>query len=84
MGGVFCNPVIEDRWKKFIDENEPWLWIRSPGKVPEDTVQWNNVLGRTDLNVKELTSLREGLHEMMPCDRRQHFAAINDLREHPE
>ena len=36
-----------------------------------------------DPNVKELTSLREGLHDMMQCDRRQHFAAGNDLHEHP-
>ena len=32
--------------------------------------------------VKELTLLREGLHEMMQCYRRQHFAASNDLHEH--
>ena len=27
--------------------------------------------------------LREGLHAMMQCYRRPHFAAGNDLREHP-
>ena len=37
-----------------------------------------------DPNVKELMPLREGLHEMMQCDRRQHFAAGNDLHEHQE
>ena len=50
--------------------------------VPEDTVHGTTSC-RTDLNVKELTSLREGLHGMMQCDRRQHFAASNDLHEHP-
>ena len=34
-------------------------------------------------SVKELTLLREGLHEMIQYYRRQHFAASNDLREHP-
>ena len=33
--------------------------------------------------VKELTLLREGLHEMMQSYRRQHFAANDDLHEHP-
>ena len=31
-----------------------------------------------------VTSTREGLHEMMQCHRRQHFAASNDLREHED
>ena len=30
-----------------------------------------------------VTSTREGLHGMMQCYRRQHFAASNDLHEHP-
>ena len=29
------------------------------------------------------TSTREGLREMMQCYRRQHFAASNDLHQHP-
>ena len=33
--------------------------------------------------VKELMPLREGLHEMMQCYRRQHYAASNDLHERP-
>ena len=33
--------------------------------------------------VKELTLLREGLHEMMQCYKQQHFAASDDLHEHP-
>ena len=33
--------------------------------------------------VKELTLLREGLHGMMQCYMQQHFAASNDLHEHP-
>ena len=31
-----------------------------------------------------VTSTREGLHCMMQCYRRQHFAASNDLREHED
>ena len=33
--------------------------------------------------VKELPPLREGLHEMMQCYKRQHFAASEDLHEYP-
>ena len=33
--------------------------------------------------VKELMSPREGLREMVLCYRRHHFAANNDLHEHP-
>ena len=82
-GWSILQPSNRRSLEEFIDENEPWLWIRSPSKFLR-TQCMEQRLGRTDLNVKELTSLREGLHEMMPCDRRQHFAAINDLREHPE
>ena len=38
---------------------------------------------RTDLNVKEWMPLREGLHERMQCDMRQHFAECYWLHEHP-
>ena len=37
----------------------------------------------SDQHMKKLMSLCEGLHEMMQCYRRQHFAASNDLHEHP-
>ena len=45
-------------------------------------------LARTDLNVKELKSVREGFHEMMQCYMRQHFADrywldLYWLHEHP-
>ena len=36
-----------------------------------------------DPNVKELIPLREDLHEMIQCYRRQHCAASKDLHEHP-
>ena len=36
-----------------------------------------------DPNVKEWMPLRDGLHEMMQCYRRQHFVASNDLQKHP-
>ena len=36
-----------------------------------------------DPNVKELMPLCEGLHDMMQCYRRQHFAASYDLHERP-
>ena len=34
-------------------------------------------------NVKESKPLCEDLHEMMQCYGGQHFAACNDLQEHP-
>ena len=45
----------------------------------------NDTIGsmKTDLNVKEWMSLREGLHERMQCDMRQHFAERYWLHEHP-
>ena len=72
---MFCNPEFENRWKKFLDENEPWLLIGIPSNDSFLKIQcMEQHFVRTDLNVKELMPLRESLHEMMQCDMRQHFA----------
>ena len=58
-----------------MDENEPWLEIGIPSKELFLRIRcMEQHFVRTDLNVKELMPLREGLHEMMQCDMRQHFA----------
>ena len=51
-----------------IDENEPWLLIGILSKDLFLRIQCmeQHYVG-TDLNVKELMPLREGLHEMMQC-----------------
>ena len=36
-----------------------------------------------NLNMKESKPICEDLHEMMQCYGQQHFAARNDLHEHP-
>ena len=58
-----------------MDENEPWLLIRSPS---EDsffmTRCWERLLASLDQHVKELMSLREGLHVTTQGYIRQHFA----------
>ena len=70
--------------EELINENEPWLLIRVQKR---DSFLMMQYLERhsvsADSNVKEFMPLREGLHEMMQCYRRQHFAASNDLHEHP-
>ena len=71
--------------EEFMDENEPWLLIRTPSKDLFLGIQcMKQHFARTDLDVKELMTLRAGLHEMMQCDLRQHlFAERYWLHEHP-
>ena len=70
--------------EEFINENELWLLIRVPSRDSFLMIQYlERHFVSADPNVKELMPLREGLHEMMQCYRRQHFAASNDLHEHP-
>ena len=70
--------------EEFINENEPWLLIRT---LSRDSFLMMQYLERhfvsADPNVKELMPPSEGLHEMMQCYRRQHCAASDDLHEHP-
>ena len=70
-GWNILQPSNRKLLEEFINENEPWLLIRIPSSVSADP------------NVKELMPLREILHGMMHCYRRQHYAASNDLHEHP-
>ena len=61
--------------EEFTDENEPWLLIGIPNRDPFFLTHYLERRSVSlDQHVKELMSLREGLHVMMQCDMRQHFA----------
>ena len=61
--------------EEFIDENEPWLLIGIPSGVPFFVTQYlERHSVSSDRHMKKLMSLREGLHVMMQCHMRQHFA----------
>ena len=57
-------------------ETEPWLLIGIPNRDPFFATQiLKRHLVDPDQHMKKLMSLREGLHVMMQCNMRQHFAA---------
>ena len=68
--------------EEFIDENEPWLLIGIPSRDPFFVTQYLHSVG-SDQHMKKLMSHREGLHVMMQCYMRQHFADRYWLPEHP-
>ena len=57
--------------EEFSDENEPWLLIGIPSRVVTQYLERHSV--SSDQHMKKLMSLREGLHAMMQCYKRQHF-----------
>ena len=66
------------------DENEPWMMIGIPNRDPFFvTLYLERHSVSADQHMKKLMSLREGLHVMMPCYMRQHFADRYWLHEHP-
>ena len=74
--------------QKLLEEvfvkNEPWLLIGIPNRDPMFVTQYlerHTVI--SDQQMKKLMSLREGLHVMMQCYMRQHFAGRYWLHEHP-
>ena len=70
--------------EEFIDENEPWLLIGIPSRDPFLVTQFLELHSvSSDQHMKKLMSLREGLHVMMRCYVRQHFAGRYWLHEHP-
>ena len=67
-----------------MDENEPWLLIGIPSRDPFLVTQYlERHSVSSDQHVKKLMSLREGLHVMMQCCMRQHFADRYWPHEHP-
>ena len=60
---------------EFIDKNELWLLIGIPSRDPFLVTQFlERHSASLDQHMKKLMSLREGLHVMMQCYMRQHFA----------
>ena len=78
------QPIDQYLLEEFIDENEPWLLIGIPSRDPflvTQNLERHSV--SSDQHMKKLMSLREGLHVMMQCYMRQHFADRYWLHEHP-
>ena len=74
------SKLLED----FINENEPRLSIRIQNRHPFFMIQYlERPFVCDNPNVKETKPNCEDLHEMMHCFRQHHFAACNDLQEHP-
>ena len=75
------NPTL---LAEFVGENELWLLIRIPNRDPffvtQDLEQHS---ANADQHMKKLMSFRGGLHVMMQCHMRQHFADRYWLHVHP-
>ena len=83
-GWNILQPSNHNLLEEFIDENEPWLLIGIPSRDPFLVTQFLERRSvSSDQHMKKLMSLREGLHVMMQCYMRQHFADRYWLHEHP-
>ena len=78
------QPDNKHLFDQSIDENEPWFVIGIPNRDPFLVTQYLRHSAGSDQHVKKLMSLREGLHVMMHCYMRQHFADPHWLHEHPK
>ena len=78
------QPVNQNLFEEFIDEKERWLLIGIPSRDPFVVTQYlERDSVSSDQLMKKLMSLCEGLHVMMQCYMRQHFADRCWLHEHP-
>ena len=78
------QPSNQHLLEYFVDENEPWLLIGIPNRDPFLVTQYlERHFASSDQHMKELMSLRQGLHVMMQCYMRQHFAHRYWLHGHP-
>ena len=78
------QPINQILLEEFIDENEPWLLFGIPSRDPFLVTQYlERRSASSDQHMKKLMSLREGLHVMVQCYMRQHFADRYWLHEHP-
>ena len=73
------QPINQKLLEESFDENEPRLLIGIPSRDPIHVTVY---LGRHSVSSDRM-SLREGLHVMMQCNMRQHFADRYWLQEHP-
>ena len=73
-----------NRWKNFLMRKNFWLLIGMPSRDPLLVTQYlERHSVSSDQHMKKLMSLREGLHVMMQCYMRQHFADRYWPHEHP-
>ena len=71
------HPSNQQLLEEFVDGNEPWLLIGIPSRDPCRVTQYlERHSVSSDQHMKKLMSLREGLHVMMQCYMRQHFADL--------
>ena len=78
------RPSNQNLLEEFIDKNEPWLLIGIPSRDPFLVKQYlERHSESSDQHMKKLMPLREGIHVMMQCYMRQHFADRYWLHEHP-
>ena len=71
--------------EEFIDENEPWLLIGIPSRDPFLLTRYlERHSVSSDQYMKNLMSLREGLHVIIQCYMRQNLADRYWLHEHPK
>ena len=75
------QPINQNLLEEFIDKNEPWLFIGIPSRDVTQCLERHSV--SSDRHMKKLMSLRQGLHVMMQCYMRQHFADRYWPHEHP-
>ena len=76
MNGTVCNPSTKVCWRNLL--------IGIPSRDPFFVTQYlERHSASSDQHMKKLMSLREGLHVMMQCHMRRHFADRYWLREHP-
>ena len=78
------QPINQKQLEEFIDENEHWMMIGIRSRDPFLVTRYfERHSASSDQHMKKLMSLREGLHVMMQCYMRQHFADRYWLHEHP-
>ena len=83
-GWNILQPSNRKLLEESIEEDEPWLLIGIPSRDPFLVTQYlERHSAVSDQHMKKLMSLREGLHVMMQCYMRQHFADRYWLHEHP-
>ena len=86
MDGTIYSPAIKNKWKNALMRMCRGCCLELQTQIHSlCKILMNDTIGciKTDLNVKEWMPLREGLHERMQCDMRQHFAEHYWLHEHP-
>ena len=83
-GWNHLQPKNQRSLEVFVDENQPWLLMGIPSRDPFLVTHYLERRSvSSDQHMKKVMSLREGLHVMMQCYMRQHFADRYWLHEHP-